>query len=579
MVRIWQHLIFTIIISAFMTFFVGAQDDVSPTPQGNIITVSSAFVRSGPSNDYIAVGALYEGDTVSPLNISEDGLWILIPYSRSNGWIQRNLVSWEDEAELNQLPVLSANITPTPRVAITNTPFVPTATPEGNYVNVEGAASAYLRAGPGRGYLRLGQLLPGETVEAISRNENTTWIMIRYSDDDLPDEFAWVAIELVYWEDYQALSDLPVINAENLTPTVTLTPSQTPSITATTSATFTSTPEPTATHTATFTSTPEPTATQTSTYTPEPTPTLTDLPTSTTEATATLTAVPSNTVTSSSTPEPTLTNTLTNTPTNTAQPTATSTLTATLPPTLTDVPTATLTDIPSNTATPEPTHTSTSSATPQPTNTEVQEVAIVASATDIPAHTATATATTTPSETVQITDIFAVQGTSVAVEATNSALNINTDDADIIEEPTESNSISIPFEAIVGVIILLIVLSYIWFYWQGLRAIGRYDNGFVISDCPVCKRGSLSIEARNARILGIPSVKRTIRCDECRSILRETGTKRWRYAVDRIENSSLFDRFNGREVSDADLQRLEKIAPQGASPKTSPEFLDNDTED
>src|SRR5690606_27849060 len=123
---------------------------------------------------------------------------------------------------------------------------------------------------------------------------------------------------------------------------------------------------------------------------------------------------------------------------------------------------------------------------------------------------------------------------------------------------------------------LLLVLSYIWFYWQGLRAIGRYDNGFVISDCPVCHRGTLSIDGRQSRILGIPTVKRTIRCDECRSILRETGTKRWRYAVDRIENPTLFDRFNGREVSDADLERLAKNSPKSAIPKTSPEFLEDD---
>ena len=277
-VSIWQRFTITLIISAFLTFFVGAQDE-TPTPQGNIITVGSAFVRSGPSNDYIAVGALYEGDTVVPLNISEDSLWILIPYSRGNGWIQRSLVNWEDESELSQLTVLSADITPTPRIAITNTPFVPTATPAGNYVNLEGAGSAYVRAGPGQGYLRLGQLLPGETVEAISRNENTTWIMIPYSNDALPDKFGWVAIELVYWEDYQSLADLPVIDTENLTPTATFTASPTPTITVTASSTFTvtptNTPEPTLTQTSTTTNTPEPSPTETNSNKQAPEPTLT----------------------------------------------------------------------------------------------------------------------------------------------------------------------------------------------------------------------------------------------------------------------------------------------------------------
>lgn len=602
---IWQRFIVTIIISGLLTVVVAAQDDITSTPQGNIIVVDSAFVRSGPSNDYIAVGALYAGDSVTPLNISDDSLWILIPYSRGNGWIQRSLVRWEDEAELNLLPILSSNITPTPRIAVTNTPFIPTSTPEGNYVNLEGAASAYVRAGPGRGYLRLGQLLPGENVEGISRNQDTSWIMIRYSNDALPDEFAWVAVELVYWEDYLALEDLPVVSVVNLTPTATFTPSQTPSITASASptetTTNTATPEPTLTNTLTATSTltlvPSPTDTLTATITATPVPTLTNTltPTNTATPEPTLTNTPTATLTLTYTNTPTLTATETNIPTNTITseptntiiptntatpeptqtaiptntettiPTTTNTLTATLQSTQTALPTNTETDIPTATASP------TQTLPPSATNTEVIDVVIVASETIVPSNTPTATNTST--ETAQVTDIFAVQGTSVAIEATTRA-----NEPEILEEIIQdSQAQSFPVEATVGIILLLFVLSYIWFYWQGLSAIGRYDNGFVISNCPVCSRGTLTIDSRQTRTLGIPTVKRTIRCDECRSILRETGTERWRYAVDGIENPTIFDRFNGREVSDSDLIRLEKLPPQGVNPRTSPEFLDDDS--
>jgi uncharacterized protein YgiM (DUF1202 family) len=200
----WYRTLLTIAIFAIFAVLVAAQDDdnIDVPAEGNVVVVDGAFVRSGPSNDYIAVGALFEGDEVFPVNISSDGLWILIPYSRGSGWVQRNLVRWEDEAELELLPVLEANITPTPRIAITNTPFIPTASPEGNYVNVAGASSAYVRAGPGRGYLRLGQLLPGEAVAALARNEETTWVMVRFSQEPLTDGFGWVAVDLVYWENY-----------------------------------------------------------------------------------------------------------------------------------------------------------------------------------------------------------------------------------------------------------------------------------------------------------------------------------------------------------------------------------------
>jgi hypothetical protein len=40
-------------------------------------------------------------------------------------------------------------------------------------------------------------------------------------------------------------------------------------------------------------------------------------------------------------------------------------------------------------------------------------------------------------------------------------------------------------------------------------------------------------------------------------VLREKGTQRWVYAVDRIENPPLFERYNGREISDDELKELQ----------------------
>lgn len=112
-----------------------------------------------------------------------------------------------------------------------------------------------------------------------------------------------------------------------------------------------------------------------------------------------------------------------------------------------------------------------------------------------------------------------------------------------------------------GVILLLIGL-YAVAYINGQAAVNRYADGFVLDTCPVCKRGELVLESRQKRVLGIPTPARTVRCTECRSVLREVGTRRWRYAVDRIEDPDLFERFNGRAITEAVLVRLGRASKQ-----------------
>jgi hypothetical protein len=68
--------------------------------------------------------------------------------------------------------------------------------------------------------------------------------------------------------------------------------------------------------------------------------------------------------------------------------------------------------------------------------------------------------------------------------------------------------------------------------------------------------GSCNWNRKKQPILGIPRVRRTVKCTECRSVLREVGTRRWRYAVDRLSNSSLFDYLNGKVLDDLAIQRL-----------------------
>lgn len=131
-----------------------------------------------------------------------------------------------------------------------------------------------------------------------------------------------------------------------------------------------------------------------------------------------------------------------------------------------------------------------------------------------------------------------------------------------------------------GGALLVLLLIYVAFYWRGLAATDRYEAGFVIDTCPVCKQGHLTVETRPGRVLGIPRPRTTVRCDNCRSVLREVGRHRWRYAIDRTANPALYTQFNGREVDEATLEALERQAPPAPSgvrpPSKPPTFIDDE---
>lgn len=137
----------------------------------------------------------------------------------------------------------------------------------------------------------------------------------------------------------------------------------------------------------------------------------------------------------------------------------------------------------------------------------------------------------------------------------------------------------LPPEALVGGGLLALVLGYIGLYWRGLAAADRYAQGFVIDTCPTCKRGRLTIETRQDRFLGIPRSRSLVRCDNCKSVLRETGSRRWRYAVDRTANPALYQRWNGNVIDEETLKTLVDqpvVPPKVRPPATPPAFVDDE---
>jgi hypothetical protein len=129
---------------------------------------------------------------------------------------------------------------------------------------------------------------------------------------------------------------------------------------------------------------------------------------------------------------------------------------------------------------------------------------------------------------------------------------------------------------------MIIVFGYVGLYWRGLSGAERYARGFVVDYCPVCRRGSLVVESRHERVFGIPNARRTVQCTVCRSVLRETGNRRWRYAVDPIENHTLYERFNGREIDEETFKVLASEVtvssepPVPRPPATPPAFVDDE---
>ncbi len=310
-----------------------------------------------------------------------------------------------------------------------------------------------------------------------------------------------------------SLSPIPAQSTPTRIPRATRTPLPAASSTlrATNTATYTPTHTDTPTHTPTATSTP------TATNTPSATPTAT----ATATATATRTPTPSDTPTST----PTATRTPSTTPTVTFTPSNTTTATITYTATLTSTPTES--DTPTETSTPTATATFTLTATPTSTET--------------PTATPTPTATSTPTPTVTPT-------------ATETPVPISVTNQPDINENSDSEGTSPLF--LLGILAVVGFGSYVMTYALNAAAMDRYATGFIATRCPVCGEGHLNIEERPYRSLGIPRVRRTVRCDTCRSVLREVGRRRWRYAVDPNANPIMFNQLNGKVMSEGELLYL-----------------------
>jgi hypothetical protein len=328
-----------------------AQSNATPTPNVNWVDTRSGInVRSGPGYNYDPIGGLALGAWVQPIARSKDGQWILIAYQSGQGWIQRDGVFWR--LNTAALPVVSGNsFTPIPPDAFSAGAGSPTYTPNANWVNV-GLDRAYVRSGPGQGWLPVGQALTGQVVDPVAIDPSGDWVLISYGSG-----YGWISRNLVLW--ITDIGSLPVYEDTNLTPAFT---------TAPTIALVTNTPTLAITHTIAPTNTQAGAATRPPTEMASPTtgasrtPTASTAPNTSTPRPATKTSVPPTNTTVPATSVPT-TQAPSSTPVPpTTAPSSTPAPTNTrIPPTV--VPTEPPVE-PTNTAVPP-------TATPRPANTAV----------------------------------------------------------------------------------------------------------------------------------------------------------------------------------------------------------------
>ncbi len=614
------------------------------TATGSYVRAHDIYVRGGPGENYVPVGRLVAGDLLFPVNRSQNGSWVMIYYNSGFGWIRRDLAVWSvDIATLPTLDgtSLTPTVSPTNTPVFSNIQV--DAGAAGAYVRFgPGLNYPFLGAIVTGDYVDpVGRNVDGDWI-LIRFRDGFGWISRSLLNGALdlsslpvllPDALTPSATPsrtpTPRFSPTPTSSDTPTLTA-------TLIPTNTPIITATLTPSSTPTLIPTNTHTNTATATATDTATATNTATSTSTRTPSDTPTRTNTATATSTSTdtPSPTPTRTNTPVPT--RTPSNTPSPTPRPTRTNTATATATDTPTDTPTRagvisfvtpppsrippsatppTATRTAARTPTEAPSETSTRTPSPAPTRTRTNTATATSTLTDTPSptqtetatatDTATRTATRTSSPTASASPTATATSTRTASPsptpsssptATSTATTTSTATPSPTQSPVPAAAATgapptatqaaapaaprIPPEAVVGGALLVLVLAYVALYWRALVAADRFADGFIAENCPVCKQGHLHVEMRRDRLLGIARPRAIVRCDNCRSVLREVGNHRWRYAIDRTANPQLYNRLNGKVVSDELLRTLAGQTPaQPPSvhpPRKPPTFLDDE---
>ncbi len=183
------------------------------------VATGALNVRSGPGVTYSVLTNISMGQSVGLLGRAGDNVWVKVRLSTGQeGWVNSSLI--------------------TPNVSISSLPLVAIPAPPEPAVPVAPGAQLSLRIGPSLSDTVVGHVYQGQRVQAIGRNDSSTWLKVRILETGLE---GWISA--AYVQVNVAVSSLPVMTGGSTAPTAT----PIPAATATPIPAATATPVPAAT--------------------------------------------------------------------------------------------------------------------------------------------------------------------------------------------------------------------------------------------------------------------------------------------------------------------------------------------
>jgi uncharacterized protein YgiM (DUF1202 family) len=188
-----------------LTVAASAQETVTPVPEPmatvapapgkpQIVTGHAINVYSGPSDSYAKVGQTAKGQTLDVIARDLERTWWRACCVEGEAvWIAADLVEVQGPADSVRVMTVTPPA-PTPRPRSTSTPAPrPTraATPGKAQIAVDGTYN--VRAGPGTGYDKAGQVQTGQTLDIVAKNSEGTWWQVCCVDG----KRVWIKASLV----------------------------------------------------------------------------------------------------------------------------------------------------------------------------------------------------------------------------------------------------------------------------------------------------------------------------------------------------------------------------------------------
>ncbi len=177
-------------------------------------------------------------------------------------------------------------------------------------------------------------------------------------------------------------------------------------------------------------------------------------------------------------------------------------------------------------------------------------------ATATPEPSKTATATVTPRPTPSST---AVMPSPAPTKAAAIAPPSNSGSSGVLESlPPGAKTGGL----MAGGVLLLVGGVYLWRRISSYSEIKRYQGGFPLTLCPVCLEGHVQLDQVAKTSLGIVRLTRSVRCNNCHSVLREIRPGVWRYSVDSYVNPEMAERYRTHRLKESDLKQLAEYATE-----------------